>query len=58
MVNQTSMDKIFSIASANETPLFIAKDVFILSSSDKIKEALKENNINFQEVENIDECKD
>lgn len=53
VINQTPMDKIFSIASANETPLFIAKDVFILSSSESIKGALKEGKINFEEVENI-----
>jgi hypothetical protein len=57
VVNQTPMDKIFSIASANETPLFIAKDVFILDSSDKIKEDLQKSNIEYQEVEESNERK-
>jgi hypothetical protein len=57
VVNQTPMDKIFSIASENETPLFIAKDVFILDSSDKIKEDLQKSNIEYQEVEENNERK-
>ena len=53
---ETPMNKIFKIAEEHDAPLFIGEDVFILSSSNGIKGALKDEKINFEEVEDIDEC--
>lgn len=50
----TPMDKIFCIAESNAATVYITKDVFILSSDDKIKESLEKSNIDFQEVDSID----
>lgn len=47
------MDKIINIASKNNTGLFVSADVFILNSSEKIKEELKESNIDFEEVADV-----
>lgn len=50
-LNPTSMDKVMGIAGHNKAPIVVNKDVFILSSSNKIKEELIKNNIEFQEIE-------
>lgn len=54
---QTPIDKIINIASKNKTSLYVSQDVFILDSSDKIKEDLQKSNIEYQEVEESNERK-
>lgn len=54
---KTPMDRIINIASKNKTSLYVSQDVFILGSSDKIKEDLQKSNIEYQEVEESNERK-
>lgn len=50
---KTPMDKIMQIADKNKSPIFIGEDIFILNSSDIIKNALKEAEIKFEEVGDV-----
>ena len=52
---KTPMDRIINIASKNKTSLYVSQDVFILNSSEELKEDLKKDNIIFEEVKDINE---
>ena len=57
-LNPTPMDKIWRIANGNDITLFVTKDVFILNSTDKVKEQLTECGIDFEEVDSVEGCQD
>lgn len=50
----STMMKIIQISGKNKTGIFVNKDVFLLDSTEKMKEDLDREGINYEEVDKID----